>query len=639
MKIRQWFRDQWDSIFMPTEEKRGDDDSVKDLLRLKISPGRSKFVYFILLSLFIALAVRLGLLQLGFNTEFLQKQGAMRFQRTIEVPAMRGQIFDRNGVILATSVTAKAIWIIPQDVEITQAQIKEISRHLEIPVSELRKKFNSSRTFVYLKRQVPVEIADKVLEMKIPGIHWTREFLRSYPDGEAAAQIVGITGLDGNGIEGIELAAEKRLAGKTGSRRVLKDRLGRIIEDAWIKEPVNGENIYLTIDSRLQNMAYQALEAKVKDVSAKGGSIVIADPKTGDILALANYPSFNPNERNKISRTGVRNRAIVDTYEPGSTMKPFSVAAGLEEKKVRPETVFQIGSRMFFGRHSIGDSHFSKELTVTGIIQHSSNIGTSKVALLMTPQTMWSYYDKLGFGRAPQIGFPGAVAGRLRPAKTWRPIEQATMSYGHGVTVSLLQQVRAYTAFARDGDMIELSIYRDRAYREPQKVFSSKTAKEMRGMLARVVEKGGTGYRARVEGYSAAGKTGTAYKVESGQYVRKYVAGFTGYAPAHDPQIVVGVMIDEPAVGKHFGSIAAAPLFSEVVSKTLRLMAVTPDRPEDFMVTQTNKNAKPVKARREQTTARAAKSQKNTAEKSVDSTKGITKAAKEDHQIKGRGNG
>lgn len=639
MKIRQWFRDQWDSIFMPTEEKRGDDDSVKDLLRLKISPGRSKFVYFILLSLFIALAVRLGLLQLGFNTEFLQKQGAMRFQRTIEVPAMRGQIFDRNGVILATSVTAKAIWIIPQDVEITQAQIKEISRHLEIPVSELRKKFNSSRTFVYLKRQVPVEIADKVLEMKIPGIHWTREFLRSYPDGEAAAQIVGITGLDGNGIEGIELAAEKRLAGKTGSRRVLKDRLGRIIEDAWIKEPVNGENSYLTIDSRLQNMAYQALEAKVKDVSAKGGSIVIADPKTGDILALANYPSFNPNERNKISRTGVRNRAIVDTYEPGSTMKPFSVAAGLEEKKVRPETVFQIGSRMFFGRHSIGDSHFSKELTVTGIIQHSSNIGTSKVALLMTPQTMWSYYDKLGFGRAPQIGFPGAVAGRLRPAKTWRPIEQATMSYGHGVTVSLLQQVRAYTAFARDGDMIELSIYRDRAYREPQKVFSSKTAKEMRGMLARVVEKGGTGYRARVEGYSAAGKTGTAYKVESGQYVRKYVAGFTGYAPAHDPQIVVGVMIDEPAVGKHFGSIAAAPLFSEVVSKTLRLMAVTPDRPEDFMVTQTNKNAKPVKARREQTTARAAKSQKNTAEKSVDSTKGITKAAKEDHQIKGRGNG
>lgn len=639
MKIQQWFRDQWDSIFMPTEEKRGDDDSVKDLLRLKISPGRSKFVYFILLSLFIVLAVRLGLLQLGFNTEFLQKQGAMRFQRTIEVPAMRGQIFDRNGVILATSVTAKAIWIIPQDVEITQAQIKEISRHLEIPVSELRKKFNSSRTFVYLKRQVPVEIADKVLEMKIPGIHWTREFLRSYPDGEAAAQIVGITGLDGNGIEGIELAAEKRLAGKTGSRRVLKDRLGRIIEDAWIKEPVNGENIYLTIDSRLQNMAYQALEAKVKDVSAKGGSIVIADPKTGDILALANYPSFNPNERNKISRAGVRNRAIVDTYEPGSTMKPFSVAAGLEEKKVRPETVFQIGSRMFFGRHSIGDSHYSKELTVTGIIQHSSNIGTSKVALLMTPQTMWSYYDKLGFGRAPQIGFPGAVAGRLRPPKTWRPIEQATMSYGHGVTVSLLQQVRAYTTFARDGDMIELSIYRDRAYREPQRVFSSKTAKEMRGMLARVVEKGGTGYRARVEGYSAAGKTGTAYKVESGQYVRKYVAGFTGYAPAHDPQIVVGVMIDEPAVGKHFGSIAAAPLFSEVVSKTLRLMAVTPDRPEDFMVTQTNKNAKPVKARREQTTVRAAKTPKNSAEKSVVSTKGPTKAAKEDHQIKGRGNG
>lgn len=635
MRIRQWLRDAWDNVSMPTEEKRGDDDSVKDLLRLKIKPGRSKFVYFMLLLCFIALGIRIGWLQLGFNTEFLQKQGAMRFQRTIEVPAMRGQIYDRNGTLLATSVTAKALWIIPQDVQISTSQLKEIAKTLDIPLSELRKKFNSKRTFVYLKRQVPIETAEKVLDMKIPGLHSSREFLRSYPDGEAAAQIVGLTGLDGNGIEGIELAAEKRLAGKPGSRRVMKDRLGRIVEDAWLKEPMNGENITLTIDSRLQNLAYEALGRQVENLKAKGGSIVIADPKTGDILALANYPSFDPNNRGKISRTGVRNRAIVDTYEPGSTMKPFSVAAGLEEKKVTPNTLFQIGRSMSFGRHSIGDSHYSKELTVTGIIQHSSNIGTSKVALLMTPQVMWSYYDKLGFGHSPQIGFPGAVAGRLRPAKNWRPIEQATMSYGHGVTVSLLQQVRAYTVFARDGDMIELSIYKDRAYREPQRVYSAKTAGQMRDMLAKVVEKGGTGFRARVEGYTAAGKTGTAYKVEGGQYVRKYVAGFAGYTPAHDPQIVVGIMIDEPMIGKHFGSTAAAPLFSEMVSKTLRLMAVNPDRPEDFMVTKNDKKApkakpQPVKSNAVKEPARA---------RAKAPAKTNLKSAKEDHVVKGKTNG
>ena len=584
MKITQWFRDLWDNIFLPTEERRGNDDSVKDLLRLRIPSGRSKFLHFVLLSLFLVLGARLAYLQLGFNTEFLQKQGAMRFQRTIEVPARRGLILDRNGSVLATSVPAKALWIIPQDVKITAEQKKELSKTLGVPLSELTKKINSKRTFVYIKRQVPLDVADRLLAMKIPGLHSTREFLRSYPDGESAAQIVGLTGLEGNGIEGIELAAEKRLAGTAGSRRVLKDRLGRIIEDAWIKEPQNGEDIMLTIDSRLQTMAYEALARQVTALQAKGGAIVIADPKTGDILALANYPSFDPNSRSKITRAGVRNRAIVDTYEPGSTMKPFSVAAGLEEKKVTPNTLFQIGRSMSFGRHSIGDSHYSKELTVSGIIQQSSNIGTSKIALLMPPQTMWNYYDKLGFGHAPHIGFPGAVAGRLRPPKSWKPIEQATMSYGHGVTVSLLQQVRAYTAFARNGDMIELSIYKNRESKEPQQVFSPKTTQEMRKMLATVVEKGGTGVRARVKGYTAAGKTGTAYKVEGGLYVKKYVAGFAGYAPAHDPKVVVGIMVDEPMKGKHYGSTAAAPLFSEMVSKTMHLMGVIPDRPEDFAV-------------------------------------------------------
>ncbi len=569
----------WTRILTPTEERRGKDDSVKDLFTVRISSGRYYLVFGLLMLGFLALVVRLAWLQLGFNTDFLKRQGDLRFQRTIEVPAMRGQILDRNGSLLAFSVPAKALWIIPQDVKANEEQMKKIASLLELQVSELKKKFNSKRSFVYLKRQVPMDKADEVLAMDIPGIHSMREYLRSYPEGPSVAQITGLTGLDGNGIEGIELAAEKRLAGEAGSRRVLKDRLGRIIEDAWLKEPQNGEDISLTIDARIQNIAYSALEKQVKELKAKGGSVVVADPWTGDILALANYPSFNPNVRGGISRASLRNRAIVDTYEPGSTMKPFSVAAALEEKKVNPSTTFSIGRSLQIGNRSIGDSHYSKELTVAGIIQQSSNIGTSKIALLMTPQTMWSYYDKLGFGHAPKIGFPGAVAGRLRPAKKWRPIEQATMSYGHGVTVSLLQQVRAYSALARHGDVVDLSIYKDRPRTEPQRVFSNRTTNQMKQMLSSVVEKGGTGTRANVEGYSVAGKTGTAYKVEGGQYVEKYVAGFTGYAPAHKPVIVVGVMIDEPVKGKHFGSTAAAPVFAEVVSNTLGLMAINPDKP------------------------------------------------------------
>lgn len=570
-KIKGW-------ISSSPEEVRGVNDSVQDLLSIRVPAGRVRFLYFIIVLSFLILIGRLAYLQLGFNTDFLQKQGEMRFQRTLDVSAVRGRILDRNGAVLASSVPGKGLWIIPQDTNITEEQLKKLASLLKVSKQELKKKFSSKRTFVYLKRQVPNDVGNEVLALNIAGLHSTREYLRQYPDGIIAAQIVGLTGIDGNGVEGVELSADKLLTGTTGSRRVMKDRLGRIIDDVWIREPQNGEDIRLTIDTRIQYLVYSALEKQVKDLNAKAGAVVVADTQTGDILALANYPSFDPNARRKIGRQAICNRAITDTYEPGSTMKPFSVAAGLEEKKVTPNTLFQIGHRMTFGRRSIGDSHYSKELTVAGIIQQSSNIGTSKIALLMSPQTMWSYYDKLGFGKAPNIGFPGAAPGRLRPAKSWRPIEQATMSYGHGVTVSLLQLVQAYTAIAREGDMVPLSIMKDREPAQPQVVYSPKTANQMKAMLASVVEKGGTGTRAQVEGFSVAGKTGTAYKLEGGQYVKKYVASFTGYAPASNPRIVVGVMIDEPMKGKHWGSTAAAPLFSQIVAGTLRIMAVNPDK-------------------------------------------------------------
>ncbi len=563
----------------PTEERRGRNDTVQDMLSDKIPPLRSCFLFFILFVAFLALFGRLGYLQLGISTDFLKKQGEMRYQRTLDVPAMRGRILDRNGAILATSVPAKALWLIPQDANPTEEQLKFIASKLGLQLKDVKEKFNSEKTFVYLKRQVPTDVANEVLSLKMAGVHAFREYIRQYPNGVSMAQIVGLTGIDGNGVEGMELSEEKRLAGKTGSRRVLKDRLGRIIEDAWIKEPQDGDDIWLTIDARIQYLAYSLLEKQVQYLNAKAGAVVIVDPRTGDILALANYPSFDPNERGKINRAGVRNRAITDTYEPGSTMKPFAVAAGLEEKKVTPNTVFQIGKSMQFGRMSIGDSHYSSALSVSEIIKQSSNIGTAKISLLMSPQTVWGYYNKLGFGRSPQVGFPGAVAGRLRPAKSWKPIEQATMSYGHGVTVSLLQLVQAYTSLARNGDLIPLSIYKDREPTESVRVYGPQTVSQMKTMLASVIEKGGTGRKAAVEGYSVAGKTGTAYKVEKGQYVHKYVAGFTGFAPAQEPRIVVGVMIDEPMVGKHFGATAAGPLFSSIVSGTLSYLAVNPDKP------------------------------------------------------------
>lgn len=575
-------------LFEPAEAKTLKDESISSILEKGLSPWRSHLLCGLITFSFILLFGRLVYLQLGFNTDFLQKQGNIRFQRTVEMPAMRGRILDRNGYVLASSVPAQSIWMIPQDIKVTDAQLKELAKLLGIKQSELKTKAASKKSFVYLKRQVPMDVAKQIAALKIPGIHSSREYIRNYPDGEITAQITGLTGIDGNGVEGIELAEEKLLAGTSGLRRVMKDRLGRIIEDAWIRQPKDGEDIVLTIDARIQYLAYRALEKRVNEVGAKAGAIVVADPWTGDILALANYPSFDPNVRGKIDRSNIRNRAITDTYEPGSTMKPFSVAAGLEEKKVNPNTVFSIGSSYTIGRRSIGDSHYSKELSVSEIIRQSSNIGTAKVALLMTPSTMWGYYNNLGFGTAPQVGFPGAASGRMRPAKSWKPIEQATMSYGHGITVSLMQLVRAYTALARNGDLVDLSIYKNRRELEPKRIYSPRTAGQMKLMLESVVEKGAK--RAQVSGYTAAGKTGTAYKVENGLYVKKYVSSFTGYAPAKEPRILVGVMIDEPKKGQHFGAVAAAPVFSEVVGSTLRLLSVNPDKPLDAPGLQTVNN-------------------------------------------------
>lgn len=561
-----------------TAAARGMQFSSSPVLDVKLPVWRSRLVLFCLFIAFAALIIRALWLQ-GVSTEFLQKQGASRYARTLELPATRGKITDRNGQVLASSVPVKAVWAIPEDVlEATPEKLRELAQLLEMSEADLRKKLDSDRGFVYLKRQVEQETSDKIIKLGISGIETRKEYKRFYPLGDVMAHVVGFTNVEDAGQEGIELASQKELAGVTGSRRVIKDRLGRIVEDIEaVREPHDGRDLSLSIDSKIQYIAHSQLVEAMEKHKAKAGGVVVLDVRTGEVLALANLPTYNPNDRHGLTGAQLRNRVLTDTFEPGSTLKPFTVGLSLETKRITPQTVFQTAGRMTIGTASIGDAHGHGLLTVAQIIEKSSNVGTAKIALQMQPQEMWDMFTTVGFGTQPKFGFPGAVAGRLRPYKSWRPIEQATMSYGHGISVSLIQLARAYMIFARDGDMIPLSFQRlDRAP-VGQRVISEKTAHEMRAMLEMVTSPTGTAPKAQVASYRVAGKTGTAHKVEHGKYVNKYVASFVGFAPASNPRIIIAVMVDEPTNGMHYGGDVAAPIFSTVAANALRSMNVAPD--------------------------------------------------------------
>ena len=553
--------------------------SANPVLALKLAPWRSRLVMFVLFVAFFSLIVRALWLQ-GVSTAFLQKQGESRYARTLEMPATRGKIVDRNGLVLASSVPVKAVWAIPEDVlSEPKEKIQKLAQLLEMSEADVRKKLNSDRQFVYLKRQVEQPVADKIVALGISGIETRKEYKRFYPEGEAMAHVVGFTSVEDTCQEGMELAEQASLAGKLGSRRVIKDRLGHIIEDICaVNEPHDGKDLKLSIDSKIQYLAYAQLKDTIAKYKAKAGGVVVVDVQTGEVLALANFPSYNPNDRSALTGAQLRNRVMTDTYEPGSVMKPFTVALALETNRVTPNTVFQIGSRFAIGTASIGDAHYSSALTVSQIIEESSNIGTAKIALGMPGKEMWEMFTKVGFGQAPKFGFPGAVAGRVRNYKTWRPIEQATMSYGHGLTTSLIQLAHAYTIFARDGELIPLSFVKTEQLPVAQRVISVKTALTMRAMLESVTGPNGSAILARVPGYRVGGKTGTAYKVEHGKYVKKYVASFVGFAPVSNPRIIVAVMVDEPdPSGLHYGGSVAGPLFSTIAANVLRTMNVSPD--------------------------------------------------------------
>ena len=553
--------------------------ATSPLLAAKTPPWRSKFLVACLGLGFCVLLGRAVYIQL-IGTDFYQRQGEIRYARTLTLPANRGRIIDRNGLILATSVPAPSIWAIPKDLEAGRAEKRELARLLGMTVAELERRLGDNPNFVWLKRQVDESVAEQVKKLGVKGVHQVREYKRKYPEGEAAAHVVGFTNVEDRGQEGIELAFQNELAGRDGTRRVIKDRLGRVVEDLGESvNPVDGRDIELSIDSKVQFFAYQRLRDAVAQHKAKAGSVVVLDAQTGEVLALANYPSYSPDNRQNLTGAQLRNRALTDTFEPGSTMKPFIAALALESGRVRPDTVIHTapGYLQITGS-TIRDAHPHNALTVAEVIQKSSNVGTVKMAMQMQPREMWELFTEIGLGQRPQLRFPGVVSGRLRPYKSWRPIEQATMSYGYGLSVSLFQLARAYTVFARDGELIPVSITKNPEPTGGIRVFSPETAQAVRRMLQMAAGPGGTAPKAQTVGYSVGGKTGTAHKQEGRGYAgNKYRSWFVGLAPVEKPRIVVAVMIDEPSNGKYYGGDVAAPVFSEVVQQTLRMMGVPPD--------------------------------------------------------------
>ena len=554
------------------------------LLASRTPVWRSKFIVAAIAMGFVVLAARAAYVQVIDNA-FFQKQGEVRFARTLELPAYRGRILDRNGQILASSVPAPSIWAIPEDIErddpAVQAKLKQVAKLLGMPQKDFDKKLkDEDKSFVWIKRQVDEPVAKAIAALGLKGIYQRKEYKRQYPEGESAAHVVGFTNIEDSGQEGIELEFNKDLAGKAGSRRVIKDRLGRVVEDVGEQvAPVEGKDIQLSIDSKVQFFAYQKLRDSVIANKAKAGSVVVLDAITGDLLAMANYPSFDPNNRKNLSGEQLRNRAMTDVFEPGSTVKPVTVATALELGRITPQTVIDTSpGRITIAGATIHDDSNFGVLTVEGVIQKSSNVGATKISERMSAQEMWNSFTAVGFGQKPQVTFPGAVTGRLRPWKTWRPIEKATMSYGYGLSASLLQIAHAYTAFAHDGGIIPVSLLKTDTPAVGVPVFTPKVVSEVRKMLHMAAGPGGTAPLAQTMGYSVGGKTGTAHKqVGKGYASNKYRAWYTGMSPIDKPRIIVAVMIDEPSGGQYFGGLVAAPVFSQVVQQTLRILNVPPD--------------------------------------------------------------
>lgn len=558
------------------------------VLNVQMPLWRSRLVLVLLLFGFGALAAKALHVQ-GLSTEFLQQQGERRYERTLVLPATRGKIFDRSGsAVLAASVPVRAIWAIPDDArDASEKQLSQLAGLLEMPVADLRSRLaDEDRSFVYLKRQVPMPVADQIRALKVPGVHQQAEMRRFYPEGEVAAHVVGFTNADDKGIEGVELAFNEALSGRAGSRRVIKDRLGRVVEDVQaVVPPVHGQDLYLSIDRGLQFELYSALRKAMSDTRANAVSGVVIDVNTGEVLALANLPAYDPNDNSARRGAVLRNRALTDTFEPGSIMKPFTVALALDMGRITTRTQFDTGRGTYqYHGATISDVSRNGVLDVAGILRRSSNIGMTMISERLSSQEMWTKFTELGFGRAPNANFPGVASGKLRPWDRWRPIERATMSYGYGLSTSLLQIAHAYTAFARNGDMVSLSLLRREGKPASVQVYTPGVAQQIRAMLEASAGPDGAKL-AQVQGYRVAGKSGTARKIVNGKYsTSRYRSSFVGFAPASNPRIVVAISIDEPNSKEYYGGRIAAPVFSDVVARSLRRLGVAPDAPVESLV-------------------------------------------------------
>lgn len=549
-----------------------------DILSHKFSGWRSNITVFLIAMGCIILLIRAFYIQV-INQNFYTVQGNKRIQRAITIPAVRGSIFDRRGNILAMSQRAVSVFAdyMETGVKLSASETKKLSRILNVNYANLVEKLDKKSPFVYLSRQQSFEIGERIARMRMPGIYRVMKWARVYPMGECVSHIIGFAGIDGEGQEGMELSMDASLSSKNGQRTITRDRLGRIIEDRGLMiEARSGNNIHLTIDIRLQYITFSKLQEAVLRHNAKAASAIIVNAKTGEILALANYPSYDPNKFSSRKGVNLRNRAVTDLFEPGSTIKPLNVALAIDSGLVDSSTIIDTshGKLALGGGYTVKDVSIHERLSVANIVKKSSNVGMVQIMSKLEPKQMWESFRKFGLGSAPAVEFPGIAAGWLMPANRWKPIEQATMSYGYGLSASLLQMIQAYTVFAGDGKLIPVSLIKGQKKTNVH-VIRKTTAKKMRSILM-----ASAATKSYVNGYSVAGKSGTTKKLIAGKYDNKhFVSHYIGFLPASRPEIIIAVMVDQPLNGGYYGSVVAAPVFSEIATRSMQFLGIKPDLP------------------------------------------------------------
>jgi cell division protein FtsI (penicillin-binding protein 3) len=557
---------------------RGAETKQKIARRFVVRGALVLAFFAVIASLLVARAVHLQVL----DKDFLNRQADTRHLRTEKISAHRGTIVDRNGEPLAISTPVDSVWANPKELAPKIDSVAELARILELDSELLMRKiaFSTDKEFLYLKRHLSPAKAREVMALNLPGVNIQREYRRYYPAGEVVGHLVGFTDIDDKGQEGLELAFNHWLAGESGAKRVLKDRLGRSVENVEsIRPPHHGKELRTSIDLRIQYLAYRALKAAIQTQDAESGSIVVLDVQTGEVLAMVNQPTYNPNDRSQYSAERYRNRAITDIFEPGSSIKPLVVAAALESGDYRPSSVIDTApGYVVVGAKKIEDSRNLGRISLTTILARSSNVGVTKLAMTLQPDQLWDTMTRFGLGAMTASGFPGESAGQLTHYNHWQPISQATLAYGYGVSVTPLQLAKAYSMLGSDGYMRPVSLIALDQPAEGEQILAKDTAIAVRSMLEEVVRPGGTGTKASVPGYRVAGKTGTAWKFAAGGYSEdKYISIFAGLAPASNPRLAAVVVIDEPGGELYYGSDVAAPVFADVVTESLRLLAVPPD--------------------------------------------------------------